>query len=278
MKPWTLSALRLTAALALLPLLYGCGVGTRFIFSTSPEMLATPEGRGLAYEEVWFAAEDGVRLHGWFVPGESGKPLVLFFHGNAANISHRVDNLHHLHGMGFPVFIFDYRGFGRSEGWPRAESDLWRDARGALAWLAARGWTPDRMVYFGSSMGAAVAVQTALEAPPAGIVLEAPFTSLPEIARRLSPVTYTLVGWWSIGDSFDNVRRIGRLSVPLLIFHGDRDRIVPVEMSRRLYARAREPKTLVIVEGAGHSDAYLAGGEGYRQAWLRFAGALRSFP
>lgn len=252
----------------------GCGFGTRYVFSSSREIAGNPEGRGLAYEEAWFETEDGKRLNGWFLPGSAGNPLVLFFHGNAANISHRVENLDHLHGMGFPVFIFDYRGFGLSEGWPTSEADLRRDARGALAWLAQRGWKPWQMIYFGGSMGAAVAVDLALEACPAGIVLESPFTNLAEIARQTTPITYYLFGWWSIESGFDNLNRIGRLQAPLLIFHGDRDAIVPLEMSQRLFARAREPKALVVIPGAGHSDVYLVGGDAYRQRWLDFANAL----
>jgi uncharacterized protein len=261
-------------AFVLSALLSGCGAGTRFIFSTSHEVQATPGHLGLSYEEVWFPATDGTRLHGWMIPGDQGRPLVLFFHGNAANISHRVENLAHLHGMGFPVFIFDYRGFGRSEGRPLREADLWRDARGALAWLAGRGWPPEQMIYFGRSMGAAIAVRMALESAPAGLVLEAPFTSLADIARRLTPVTYALVGWWSIDARFDNIGQIANISAPLLMFHGTGDAVVPPEMSQRLFLRAREPKTLHLVKGAGHSDAYAAGGEDYRQAWLQFSASL----
>ncbi|MBE0598432.1 MAG: alpha/beta fold hydrolase [Desulfuromonadales bacterium] len=268
--PWRLWLFLLFAATSLA----ACGSGTRYIFSTSKELVATPQERGLAFEEVWFRADDGTRLHGWLLPGAPERPLVLFFHGNAANISHRVDNLQHLHGMGFPVFIFDYRGFGVSEGWPKSEADLAADARGALDWLAGRGWSPEGMIYFGRSMGAAVAVALAVDHPPAGIILEAPFTSLADMAKLMTPVTWALVGWWNIGDRFDNLRRLPHLHAPLLIFHGDRDAIVPLEMSQRLFAQANPPKSLHVVEGGAHSNSYLVGGEGYRRAWLDFATTL----
>lgn len=275
MTPITCSRLVLISMLILL--LCGCGVGNRLIFSSSGQLLITPDQQGLIYQEVWFAADDGTRLHGWFIPGAAGRPLVLFFHGNAANISHRVDNLVYLHNLGLPVFIFDYRGFGHSEGVPRSEEDLWQDARGALAWLAGQGWLPERMIYFGRSMGAAIAIQMALERAPAGLILEAPFTSLADIAKHLTPITYALFGWWSVDASFDNSGRLGGISTPLLIMHGTRDAVVPPEMSRRLFACAPEPKTLLFIEEAGHSDAYAVSADVYRQAWLRFIAAL-SYP
>ncbi len=254
----------------------GCGFGTRYVFSSSSDLLATPADAGLPYREFWFPAADGVRLNGWLIPGDPEQPIVLFFHGNAANISHRVPNLRHLHEMGFSAFIFDYRGFGLSEGRPLSEDDLQRDAQGALELLRRLGWETSRMIYFGRSMGAAVALQLALQTPPAGLVLEAPFTSLHQIARHLTPYTYYSVGWWSMGQDFDNLGRIDQVRVPLLIFHGDQDRIVPLRMSLQLLARAPEPKTLHIVHGGGHSDAYLAGGEEYRMAWRQFAAGIFS--
>ena len=255
------------AVLILLPCLCGCSFGMRYVFSTSRDTLATPDRREMAYEDLWFATEDGMRLHGWLIPGDPEKPLVIFFHGNAANITHRVDQIACLHSLGFSVFIFDYRGFGASEGRALSEEDLYRDARGALDYLKARGWPPSRLIYFGSSMGAAIALQMGLEVPPSGVVLECPFTSLREIAWHMTPMTYALVGWWSIGSAFENIDKIGQLTRPLLILHGDRDIMVPLEMSRRLFAAAREPKMLLVVPGAGHSDVFSVGGEAYKQAW-----------
>ncbi|WP_291315919.1 alpha/beta hydrolase [Desulfuromonas sp.] len=267
---------RLPALLLLLCLLpaAGCSLGNRYIFNSSPEVIATPEERGLPYEEVWFPSSGGARLHGWYVPGSPGRPLVLFFHGNAANISHRVENLDYLHRLGLPVFIFDYRGFGASAGTPTGEEDIYEDARSAVAWLAGRGWSPARTVYYGRSMGAAVALQMALERPPAGLVMECSFTSLREIARHMTPVTYALVGWWGLDNMFDNLGKIDALDRPLLLFHGDSDTIAPPAMAERLFAAANEPKTFLLVPGAGHSDAWEIGGQTYRDAWLAFLSAL----
>lgn len=251
-------------------LLSGCGFGARFIFSSSADTVGTPDQAGMKYEEVWFRTPDGVRLHGWYIPAGADRPLMLIFHGNAANITHRVPNLLYLHRLGLSLFIFDYRGFGLSKGRPLDEDDLYKDARGALDYLHKRGWNSDRMIFFGHSMGAAVAMQMALENPPAGVVLEAPFTSLRDIARETAPVTYALFGWWSIGERFDNLGKIPLLTRPVLIFHGDRDGIIPSEMSLRLFSRAKEPKMLQLIAGAHHSDAFQVGGETYRRAWLNF--------
>lgn len=254
--------------------LAGCSFGARYIFTTSADSIATPAQVDLSYEDVWFLSPDGVQLHGWFVPAKTNRPLVLFFHGNAANITYRVPNLLYLHNLGLPIFIFDYRGYGASKGRSLDEGDLYQDARGALSFLKTRGWTPDRMIFFGRSLGAAVALQMALEHPPAGVILESPFTSLRDIAREMTPVTYYLLGWWSIGSRFDNLGKISQLTRPLLIFYGDQDRIIPPEMSLSLFSQANEPKTLQLIAGAGHSNAFQVGSVAYSHAWLNFVEQL----
>lgn len=256
--------------------LFGCGFGTRFIFSSTSDVRATPAQDGLSFKDVWFPSADGVRLHGWLVPGEKSRPLVVFFHGDAANITYRVDNIRFLHRMGLPVFIFDYRGFGASKGRALRERDLYQDARGALLWLESRGWRPHRMIFYGRSLGAAIALQAAVEHPPAGLILECPFTSLPAIAREMTPVTYALVGWWSIDARFDNLDKISRLHCPVLVIHGDKDKIIPWAMGRKLFEKAPEPKTFLSVHGAGHSNAFKVGGASYRLAWEHFLSRIKT--
>jgi hypothetical protein len=227
---------------------------------------------GLAYEEVRFAAADGTALHGWFLPGDAGRPLVVFCHGNAGNISHRLESLDLLHGLGLSVFIFDYRGYGQSAGTP-SEEGTYADARGALAWLRQRGWTPAQMVYFGESLGAAVAVQLALEHPPAGLVLEAPFTSIAAMGRHHYLLLHLLLGWL-LDARYDNLDKIDRVRSPLLIIQGEADSIVPPAMARRLYEAAGGPKTLRLIPGANHNDLLFTGGSAYREAWREFLTAL----
>ncbi|MEZ4601658.1 MAG: alpha/beta hydrolase [Syntrophotaleaceae bacterium] len=258
--------------------LSGCEYGTRFVFQSSRDVLQTPDARGINYEDIWFESDDGVRLHGWYVPAASPGPLIVYFHGNAANITHRVENLQYLNHLGLPVFIFDYRGYGASEGRPLKEEDLYRDGRAALRFLETRGWNPERTIYFGRSMGAAVALQMALENPPAGLVLECSFTSLRDMARIKTPVVYALVGWWAIGERFDNLGKISRLQKPLLMIHGDRDQVVPWIMGKQLFESAPEPKTFLSVSGAGHSDSYLVGGASYQDAWESFLKQVGQLP
>lgn len=246
----------------------------RYIYFPDRQMVATPAAVGLAYEEVRFAAEDGVRLHSWYVPGAPGRPLVLFCHGNAGNISHRLESLRLLHDLGLSVFLFDYRGYGHSEGTP-SEKGTYADARGALAWLGERGWRPERLVYAGESLGAAVAVQMALEHPPAGLVLEAPFTSVAAMGRHHYFLLYFLLGWL-LDARYDNLAKIGRVHSPLLVIQGTADSIVTPAMARRLFERANEPKTFRLIPGADHNDLLFTGGSAYREAWQEFLG--RVFP
>jgi hypothetical protein len=250
---------------------FGCN-GTRFIFKASNDIVSTPDEVGLAYEDVWFTTQDDIKLHAWLVAGEPNKPIVVFFHGNAANISHRVDILRYFNEMRFSVFIFDYRGFGKSNGQANSEEDLYIDSRGALNYLKSRGWSASRMIYYGRSMGAAASLQMGLEFPPAVVVMEAPFTSMSEIAWHTAPITYALIGWWSIRARFDNINKIEKLTTPVVFFQGDKDHIVPVDMAQRLYERANEPKAFYLIPEGGHSNLYQVGGEKYREIWLKLAG------
>lgn len=254
-------------------LLSGCTMDDTFIFFPTRELVMTPQSVGLSYDEVYFTAADGTGLHGWFVPGQPGAPVILFFHGNAGNISHRVDNLRLLNRhLGVAVFIIDYRGYGNSAG-KISEEGTYADARAALGWLHDNGWKNDRIIYFGRSLGAAVATQLAVESQPAGLVLESPFTSVEAMGRRHNPILYFLLGWL-LQSSYDTLARIDQIGVPLLLFHGTRDTIVPPKMSEQLFARAGEPKTRHLIQGAGHNDTLSHRQNEYWQAWRRFIDKL----
>lgn len=239
-----------------------------FLYFPDPNLVATPELYDLGYEEVRFEAADGTLLNGWLIPGRPESPLVLFFMGNAGNMSHRLDNLLFLHRLGANVFIFDYRGYGQSAG-KASEPGTYSDALGALEFLRQRGWKPDQMVYFGRSIGAAVALQTALDNFPAGLILESPFTSVGAMGRTHYPLLYLLLGW-AIGADYDNLEKIGKLKSPLLIFHGEKDEICPPGMTRALYEQAPGPKELVWIPGADHNETFDRGGKPYLDSWNRF--------
>jgi uncharacterized protein len=210
-------------------------------------------------EEVAFTTADGLRLHGWFAApaGTDRRATVLVFNGNAGDRSFRAPLAAALARAGYAVLLFDYRGYGRNPGSP-SEQGLTADARAARAYVAARpDVDPKRLVYFGESLGAAVALALAVEQPPAALVLRSPFTSLADMGRLHYPFLPTGP---LLRDRFDSLGRVGRLACPVLVVAGAEDRIVPPEHSRRLYAAAPEPKRFVLIPGADHNDAELLAG------------------
>ncbi len=237
----------------------------RFIFFPARRLVGTPADAGLAYEDVRFGPEG--RLHGWFVPGD-GPLTLLWLHGNAGNVSHRVGMIRTLRrSLGASIFIFDYSGYGLSGGRPseRATAD---DARAALAYLRGRAEVDQgRVVYFGKSLGAAVAVELAAEEPPHRLVAQSAFTSIGDMARLHYP--FLPLGLL-LTTRYDTLARIAEVNAPVLVVHGSRDEIAPVAHARRLYEAARDPKRLLIVEGAGHNDVLEAGGAGYLDALREF--------
>ncbi|MDP2949423.1 MAG: alpha/beta hydrolase [Chloroflexota bacterium] len=244
-----------------------------FIYFPARELEGAPSHWGLAFEDVFLTASDGVRIHGWFVPGRRDVTW-LWFHGNAGNISHRLENLRLLHDeLGVSVFIFDYRGYGRSQGSP-SEHGTYLDADAALTHLRSRpDVAQDRIIYFGRSLGAAVAVELATRHPPLALILESPFPSVPYMARRTYPF---LPVWPLLRTRYDALAKIGNVQAPLLVLHGDRDTIVPIEAGKRLFDAAREPKDLYPIRGAGHNDTYVVGGQDYFTALARFVdGVIR---
>jgi fermentation-respiration switch protein FrsA (DUF1100 family) len=190
--------------------------------------------KGLAFEDAWFEAEDGVRLHGWYVPAANPRAVVLFAHGNAGNLTHRVDLVDALANvLGASVLAFDYRGYGRSEGRPN-EAGVLADARAARRWLAKRAGVPEsQIVLAGESIGGAVMVDLAARDGARGLVLENTFSSLPDLAAYHYP--------WApvrllMRSRFDSAAKIRDFHGPLLQFHGDSDRIVPFGLGQRLFA------------------------------------------
>lgn len=239
-----------------------------FLYFPDPNLVATPQLYDLPYEELHFEADDGTPLHGWLVHGQPELPLVLFFMGNAGNMSHRLDNLRFLHRLGVSVCIFDYRGYGKSSG-KTSEKGVYSDARGLIATLRQRGWESSQMILFGRSIGAAIALQAALENPPAGLVLESPFTSIEAMGKTHNPILYSLFGW-AMKAVYDNLGKIDQVKAPILIFHGEEDTICPPEMARELYERANQPKQLVWITGADHNETFDWGGQDYKKQWTHF--------
>ena len=233
-----------------------------------------PHTLGLRHvEAVTLSTIDGLELAGWFVhrpESPSPPPTVLVFNGNAGNRAHRALLAEALQRRGLQVLLFDYRGYAGNQGTP-SERGLAADSRAAHAFLAARpDVDPSRLVYFGESLGAAVAVDLAVEHPPAALVLRSPFTSMADVGQYHYPFLPVRA---LVRDRFASIDRIDRIDVPLLVIAGERDAIVPARQSRRLYEAAAGPKELVMLPDADHNDLELMAGERMIDAVVRFVSA-----
>lgn len=223
---------------------------------------------GLEFEDAWFTADDGTKLHGWYVPVEEPTAVVLFCHGNAGNITGRLDVMQFSQQrLNASLLMFDYRGYGRSEGSPHEQGVL-MDARAARQWLAEKSGLPEQeIVLWGESIGGAVAVDLAASEGAGGLILEDTFTSLPAVAAYhypWLPVRLLMRG------RFDSLAKIGNYHGPLLMIHGDADTIVPYHFGQQLFAAANEPKRFVTEPGHDHNDARS------RAAWAAIEDFFRS--
>lgn len=243
----------------------------QFVFFPERDLAGTPAEVGLEYQDVRLSTVTGEGLHGWFVPGD-GETTLLWFHGNAGNIGGRVDNLLMLHdALGVSVFIFDYRGYGESEGTP-SEAAMYEDAEAALEFLRSeKGLDPaESVVLFGRSLGGAVAVEMAARHRVRGVIVESTFTSVRDMARKAYPFLPSRLLVRMLESRFDALSRIPEVRSPVLVLHGDRDDLVPVELGRKLFDAANEPKSFYLIEGASHNDTHLVGGRQYLDALRAF--------
>lgn len=206
---------------------------------------------GLVVEDAWFKAQDGTRLHGWYGPCEKARAVVLFAHGNAGNVSHRAARMRHLQKeLRVAALVFDYRGYGRSEGIPTAEGIL-QDARAARKWLAERAGVGEaRIVLLGESLGGAVVADLAGTDGARALILESTFASLAEVARH----HYPDLAWLVPADKLNSAARIARYAGPLLQCHGDADRTIPYASGVKLFEAAPGAKRFVRIAGGDHND------------------------
>jgi uncharacterized protein len=241
--------------------LSACRFEHAFIFHPTTVIERTPAHAGLDFKDVYFYASDGVRLNGWFVPHAEARSVLIWFHGNAGNISHRVDNLKRLHDHAkLSIFLFDYRGYGRSQGRP-FENGTYLDGEAAVTYVRDHlAIETGRMVLFGRSLGAAVAAETATRFDIQALILESPFVSIREMARSVFPL---LPLGPLLQTRYDILEKVRRVNAPLLVLHGDRDEIVPIAQGKAVFDAAEQPKNFYRITGAGHNDTYLIGGEAY---------------
>lgn len=255
----------------------------RLIYYPFSEFVSSPAEEGLIYKDVYFAAADGPKIHGWIVEPSLGpvggdsaggaavaarpaRANLLFFHGNGGNISYSVEALRTFAAMGYRTLIIDYRGYGRSEG-RACEKGLYRDAEAALRFFCDEyGLKADEVVYVGRSLGAGVALELALREKPAALVLESPLASVREMAGvigYLFPLRLLVV------DRFDNIGKVGKLDCPLLVIHSREDEVVPYKQGFRVFEAAPEPKEFIEIRGS-HDDGYYESGSAYVEGFMRF--------
>lgn len=232
----------------------------------SRKISATPDQIGLNYEEVFFTASDGVKLNGWFLPVDNALGTLLFFHGNAGNISHRLDSLLIFHTLNLDVLIFDYRGYGQSEGRP-TEEGTYLDAEAAWHYLTSKRNIPaGDILLFGRSLGGAVAAQLASRVQAMGLALESTFTSVPDMAAQLYPL---LPARWLARFQYNTKDALNTVSYPIFIAHSPEDEIIPYSHGRILFDSIRSPKQFMQLAG-GHNNGFLAVQNEYIRAWSTF--------
>lgn len=224
----------------------------RNTFKPSRRMEADPASVGLAFEDVRFFAEDGCRLHGWWIPHPEARGTILYCHGNAGNISTRLDVCTGLHELGVNQFMFDYRGYGRSRGWP-GELGLYCDVRAAYEVVRAKHGDAEEppVIAYGASLGSAVAAQLAAERRLRGVIIEGGFPSSVEVGERWYPsLPVSAIARYR----FDTQARLASVRTPKLFAHSTRDLVIPYDLGVRLFEASAEPKKFVVLQG-DHGEA-----------------------
>jgi len=248
-----------------------------FIFFPSEKIELTPDAFGLKYEELFIPVRDGTqsgRLFAWWIPADDpNAKVILYLHGNGANVWANAEHAGRFHKMGYSVLLPDYRGYGRSSGGFPSEHTVYADAEAVWQYLVRdRHLDPKRVVIYGHSLGGAIAVELAIRHPEAaGLITESTFTSVYEIAEsqglfRIFPLRLLL------NQRFDSIHKVPGLKLPYLVLHGTGDRLIPYHMSEQIYGAAPQPKRLVLIPGGGHDTSAVAGGRLYSSAVRDFVG------
>lgn len=260
---WILLAV---AAVYLLILLFVYYQQSSIIYHPQQAIVTTPESVGVPFEEVYFETEDELTLHGWFISVDSTAPTVLFFHGNAGNISGRMETLKLFHRLGLNAFIFDYRGYGQSEG-RTTEKGTYRDATAAWDYLISERDIPkENIIIMGRSLGGSIAAWLSARVEPVAVVLESTFTSAADIAQDIYP---WLPVRWLLKYRYNTMANLDKINAPVLITHGREDQVIPFHHGRQLMDAAKEPKAFIELSGA-HGTGFLETGELYRKNLKKF--------
>ena len=243
-------------------------IENHFVFFPQSDLEFSPSDYNLKWQDVYIDTPDGYNLHGWLFRTDPGAPFILFCHGNAGNISHRLDNIRLLIEKKLNVLIFDYRGYGKSTGKP-SEKGFYLDTLSAFDYLAKKEKIkPENIVVFGRSLGAAAAIDVATKREVKSVIIESAFLSTRHMARRMG--IFSLLSPF-LPAHYNNSEKITMVSVPKLIIHGTRDDIVPFSMGEKLFQAAKTPKFFYSIEGADHNDTFVVGGAEYADVFESFA-------
>lgn len=242
---------------------------SRMVYFPSRDIDYTPDRIGLEYSDVWLDTESGNRIHGWYVPRPGARLTVLMLHGNAGNISHRLETLQILHQIGVNTLIIDYQGYGRSQGRP-SEQATYEDALAAWTYLMQNKSTADSTVVFGRSLGGAVAAWLGAAVAPAGLILESTFSSVEDMAQHHYPwLPVRLISKFH----YDSINRAPEITSPTLVMHSPADTIVPFVLGQKLYDALPGEKTFVELQG-GHNDGIASTGDRYSAELKKFMDSL----
>ncbi|MCX7662018.1 MAG: alpha/beta hydrolase [Candidatus Omnitrophica bacterium] len=245
----------------------------RGIYFPIKEIAFTPKDSGLNYEDIYFTTSDNLKLNGWFIPAQNPCATLLYLHGNAGNISHRLELIQVFNQLNLNVFIIDYRGYGRSEGVP-SEEGLYLDAEASYEYLVKTKNLPEnKIIIFGKSIGANVAVDLAKKKKPLCLIIYGGFTSAYEMGKVIFP--FLDIFRWLITIKFDAENKIKEIKIPKLIIHSIDDEIVPFRLGKKLFESANEPKDFLSLRG-GHNEAILSNKEEFIERIRSFLGKILS--
>jgi alpha-beta hydrolase superfamily lysophospholipase len=261
------------ASITAMSLLFAGGCAQHYVYMPSKEMRTNPAELGLTYEDVYFQTSDGVKLNGWYIPAQNARLTVLFCHGNGGNISRYLETAKFLKNWGANVLLFDYRGYGRSEGTP-TEEGTYRDARAAWDWLIDKKQIePNTIVIFGRSLGGSIATELATHVQPAGLWIESTFTSCVDVGAARYPRWIVKIVCRSY--KYPTLENIRKVHCPVLVVHSPEDKLVPYKLGQELFAAANEPKTFVEISGS-HWSGFRTSGEKYTAPIAKWLNSLQA--
>ena len=243
------------------------------IYFPDKNIVLTPEHIGLSYEDITLTTSDQESIHAWWIPADTSGPVLLFCHGNAGNISHRLESIQIFHALGLNVIIFDYRGFGRSSGTPD-EKGTYQDAESVWNYIIdMKRFQSEQIVVFGRSLGTGIASWLARQHQPGALILESSYTSLPDLGARIYP--YFPVRLLA-RHHYPTIEHLSHITCPVLFIHSPDDEIMPFALGKENFRQANEPKQFLEIQGS-HNDGFIVSGQVYRQQIRTFLTAYLDF-